>query len=377
MSFLVSISLLFCAAIVNSSDVASSFKCPGGKPGVHPALPHPDSCRLYYICHDGVTPNEAGCASGLVFNKETAQCDEPKNVPGCEMDLLLEDHDTLVKKSAKPTTDSDETDPEDLAKLLTLLSNPKLKSFLKPEVVDALGSVEAKTEAGNEKVEVTSTKPASISETFRRQKRPPFLRQTKLKTEEVKSASDSAISTPNPLNRSKFTPRVRPLLNRFRTNKPSDEQTTSTTTTTTTTTTTQLPSIIEVFHDKTDESEDEEKLAITTTLPSIVEVFPEKSTELILEAVTTTASTSTEAPSEQPSTSSRTRLRYPRPNAFRGPSGQGFRRTKLSEQKNKENDEDDKKVSELKEEKIKSLLAESSNPNGLGPSTKEELPTDL
>ncbi len=62
----------------------NGFQCPGGKLGIHPALPHPSSCRLYYVCLNGQTPNEAGCGSGLVFNQDTAKCDKPENVPGCE-----------------------------------------------------------------------------------------------------------------------------------------------------------------------------------------------------------------------------------------------------------------------------------------------------
>lgn len=62
----------------------NGFQCPGGKLGIHPALPHPTSCRLYYVCLNGVTPNEAGCGPGLVFNQDTAKCDDPDNVPGCE-----------------------------------------------------------------------------------------------------------------------------------------------------------------------------------------------------------------------------------------------------------------------------------------------------
>ena len=33
---------------------------------------------------NGVTPNEAGCTKGLVFNPDTSKCDVPVNVPGCE-----------------------------------------------------------------------------------------------------------------------------------------------------------------------------------------------------------------------------------------------------------------------------------------------------
>ena len=65
-------------------SLSNGFTCPGGKLGIHPALPHPTSCRLYYVCLNGVTPNEAGCGNGLVFNSETEKCDSPENVPGCE-----------------------------------------------------------------------------------------------------------------------------------------------------------------------------------------------------------------------------------------------------------------------------------------------------
>merc|ERR1712013_213640 len=44
--------------------LANGFKCPGGPIGVHPALPHPKDCRLYYVCLDGITPSAAGCTHG-------------------------------------------------------------------------------------------------------------------------------------------------------------------------------------------------------------------------------------------------------------------------------------------------------------------------
>merc|ERR1740128_392323 len=65
-------------------SLANGFTCPGGALGVHPALPHPDSCRQYYICLDGITPTEYGCAQGKVFNPRSEQCDVPANVDGCE-----------------------------------------------------------------------------------------------------------------------------------------------------------------------------------------------------------------------------------------------------------------------------------------------------
>ena len=62
--------------------LSNGFRCPGGKLGLHKALPHPSDCRLYYVCLDGVTPQDAGCVSGKVFNPTTEQCDIPANVEG-------------------------------------------------------------------------------------------------------------------------------------------------------------------------------------------------------------------------------------------------------------------------------------------------------
>ncbi len=61
-------------AAAPAEALPNGFKCPGGKLGVHPALPHPTSCRLYYICHNGVTPTEAGCSSGRMTS-EVSLCD--------------------------------------------------------------------------------------------------------------------------------------------------------------------------------------------------------------------------------------------------------------------------------------------------------------
>ncbi|KAB7493591.1 hypothetical protein Anas_09711 [Armadillidium nasatum] len=48
---------------------------------------HPDDCRQYYVCLDGV-PREYGCPIGTVFQIGTedglGQCSEPELVPGCE-----------------------------------------------------------------------------------------------------------------------------------------------------------------------------------------------------------------------------------------------------------------------------------------------------
>jgi len=62
----------------------NGFQCPGGPEGVHPALPHPTDCRLYYVCLNGLDPSDAGCPPSKVFNPSIQQCDIPANVDGCE-----------------------------------------------------------------------------------------------------------------------------------------------------------------------------------------------------------------------------------------------------------------------------------------------------
>ena len=62
----------------------NGFRCPGGKLGVHLSLPHPTSCRSYYVCLNGVEASQRGCSVGKVFNPDTSSCDQPKHVPGCE-----------------------------------------------------------------------------------------------------------------------------------------------------------------------------------------------------------------------------------------------------------------------------------------------------
>ena len=66
------------------SSLSNGFSCPGGKLGVHISLPHPSSCRSYYVCLNGVEPSEQGCKYGQVFNPATSACSNPEAVPGCE-----------------------------------------------------------------------------------------------------------------------------------------------------------------------------------------------------------------------------------------------------------------------------------------------------
>ncbi|QQP37381.1 Putative chitinase 3like, partial [Caligus rogercresseyi] len=138
-------------------SLPNGFGCPGGKLGIHPALPHPTSCRLYYVCLNGIKPNEAGCVSGLVFNSITAKCDKPENVPGCEDTYKPKrssqpppviDRNSPLRPSFKQQNRNNEQsrgggdlDVQQFAKFIELLTNPKVQSILKPEVVDALGVI--------------------------------------------------------------------------------------------------------------------------------------------------------------------------------------------------------------------------------------------
>ena len=243
-------------------SLPNGFKCPGGKLGIHPALPHPDSCRLYYVCLNGVTPNEAGCVSGLVFNPDTAKCDDPKNVAGCEDTYETKKRTTTTTQRPNSRNNKDknnEDSVDDLAKLLTLLSNPKLKTFLKPEIADALDTIDP----DDEEPEGPSPRQVNLTGGRRKKKRP----QPQQQVEEDIEAATEALQNgelslrPVPSNRrnqftSKFIPRVRPVGNlenvravELDLNEPEeDEQQAeesapapppSTTTTTTTTTTTQ------------------------------------------------------------------------------------------------------------------------------------------
>jgi len=50
----------------------------------HTLFIHPEDCRQYYICYDGIRPERSGCPDGTVFNDATLVCDDPQFVPGCE-----------------------------------------------------------------------------------------------------------------------------------------------------------------------------------------------------------------------------------------------------------------------------------------------------
>lgn len=170
--------------VKEGQGLPNGFQCPGGKLGIHPALPHPTSCRLYYVCLNGVVPNEAGCVSGLVFNRDTAKCDLPDNVPGCEDTYSTRRRGTTttpepVRQITSQTKSGAGSSVSDLAEILTVLSNPKFKNFLKPEIVEVLDAFsdysggEEDTDEAQESQKLSST-PTGL----RRRKKLPLKKAT-------------------------------------------------------------------------------------------------------------------------------------------------------------------------------------------------------
>ncbi|XP_042885547.1 protein obstructor-E-like isoform X2 [Penaeus japonicus] len=54
-----------------------------GRSVPHPAFPNLVDCQKFYVCHNGINPQEASCSLGQVFNEETMMCDYPENVFAC------------------------------------------------------------------------------------------------------------------------------------------------------------------------------------------------------------------------------------------------------------------------------------------------------
>ncbi|CAK1548175.1 unnamed protein product [Leptosia nina] len=74
-----------------NEEVANGFSCanPGevANAGSFSRHAHPEDCRKYYICLEGVA-REYGCPIGTVFkigdSDGTGNCEDPEDVPGCE-----------------------------------------------------------------------------------------------------------------------------------------------------------------------------------------------------------------------------------------------------------------------------------------------------
>lgn len=71
------------------AEVAGGFSCPAAgeatNTGSFSRHAHPDDCRKYYICLEGVA-REYGCPIGTVFKigdaEGTGNCEDPEDVPG-------------------------------------------------------------------------------------------------------------------------------------------------------------------------------------------------------------------------------------------------------------------------------------------------------
>ena len=73
----------------NVAEVAGGFSCPApgelANAGSFSRHAHPDDCRKYYICLEGVA-REYGCPIGTVFkigeSDGSGNCEDPEDVPG-------------------------------------------------------------------------------------------------------------------------------------------------------------------------------------------------------------------------------------------------------------------------------------------------------
>lgn len=81
---------MFCQQFLwKNKEVANGFACPAPgevtNAGTFSRHAHPDDCRKYYICLEGVA-REYGCPIGTVFkigdSEGTGNCEDPEDVPG-------------------------------------------------------------------------------------------------------------------------------------------------------------------------------------------------------------------------------------------------------------------------------------------------------
>jgi len=67
-----------------------AFSCPpgpfvreDGQAQPHPSFPNDIDCAKFYVCLNGITPQEASCDKGLVFDSKSQLCALPDTVPEC------------------------------------------------------------------------------------------------------------------------------------------------------------------------------------------------------------------------------------------------------------------------------------------------------
>lgn len=49
----------------------------------HPTYPNLQDCQKFYVCLNGITPQESSCGAGEVYNERSGLCDYPEYVPEC------------------------------------------------------------------------------------------------------------------------------------------------------------------------------------------------------------------------------------------------------------------------------------------------------
>lgn len=85
-----SLSLILYIYLLHYAEVAGGFTCPAagevsGASGSFSRHAHPEDCRKYYICLEGIA-REYGCPIGTVFKIGDADgsgaCEDPEDVPG-------------------------------------------------------------------------------------------------------------------------------------------------------------------------------------------------------------------------------------------------------------------------------------------------------
>ncbi|GAB6021813.1 cuticular protein analogous to peritrophins 3-E [Chamberlinius hualienensis] len=97
-----------------NAEAFLGFRCPTPDPQIfqqflgHPRYPHFQDCKKFFVCVDGHRPRLNTCPNKRVFNGNTASCDDPINVPGCEAtydDPVLDVRtNTAQLKRSTPTT---------------------------------------------------------------------------------------------------------------------------------------------------------------------------------------------------------------------------------------------------------------------------------
>lgn len=105
LSLSLSLSLVLHIYLLHYAEVAGGFTCPAagevsGASGSFSRHAHPEDCRKYYICLEGIA-REYGCPIGTVFkigdSDGSGACEDPEDVPGWWASSLIRTHDLISK----------------------------------------------------------------------------------------------------------------------------------------------------------------------------------------------------------------------------------------------------------------------------------------